>query len=396
MSNKAYELKFYGTEPEWTSIDLADSEKVEEAFSSAVRWYNYMADDDERRRWLLEYLKAKNYTKEQIQAIGQLPRVTIRYGDIPGVLGFDTGMYARLVSLGAPVPEAHLKSLDRAITHLLSRTLPKTEVVPSGVNIQQAIADNARHIIGNIESMFDRIATPKMAESGFSSQNLENFKEGKATATKSITEATVAIKTLLQSVKSIYCSKIINHYEPVLEELKQAISGSDPALQEAYSIYKPKILTLQKDFIENLLHECAAKIAFDKSSKPVRRKRQKAPADLVKKMTYCKESSELGLKSVGATKIIGAGKLVVFNTKTRVLSFFESESAHGLSVKGASIIGYDVKKSVGKKLRKPAKFFATINGKGWRAFKSEFEKIKSVEKASKPRINQDVVLYGVY
>jgi hypothetical protein len=167
-------------------------------------------------------------------------------------------------------------------------------------------------------------------------------------------------------------------------------------LKEGYSGYSKRSLAGIKQLIEDIIKNCAEKIANEKKTPTIRKKRRRSPIDVVKKLKYKKEDAEYAMISIVASKVVEAQKLVVFNTKYRAVTIYEADSSHGLSVKGTTIIGFDPKKSKTKRLRKPKDFFAKIKDKGIKVVRSTFESIRAVEKPATGRINQDTILYGVY
>ena len=204
------------------------------------------------------------------------------------------------------------------------------------------------------------------------------------------------IKNYIDGIKPMYCKKIIDYYTPIRDEICEVIGGKDPQLQEGYSAYSRVTLDNYNKLMTKIIDDCKSKI--DTTPRPVivRRKRRRPAIEVVKKLKYKKDDAAAGIVSIMPSKIVEAQKLVVYNSKYRTVTLYEAAGSQGLSVKGTSIINYDEKKSRTKKLRKPKDFFAKINNKGIRAFKSAFDAVKCVEKPAKGRINQDVVLYGVY
>jgi len=422
MSSNVLEYKIYGPEPTWDNIQLLDAEGIQTRFQKALSWYNYVPSEADRQDWLIEYMKNSNFPKSDIQIIKDLKKVSISYGQIPDMLGFDTGVFARLINLGAPVTLQHRKMLSEAIQFLLggkqstprtpqtgSDSTPAAKTTEKTHNIQAVIADNTRRIIGDLEKMCDEIYTPPTLESilipGESQNNLDSYLTSKAspekktgkTSTKS-TKAVVPdkLKTYLDQIKPIYCNKVVTHFQNAIKELECVLAHTDAELVEAYSVYPPETIKKLVDFVRKIIGECESRAAQAKSAAPARKKRRKPLSEIVKDLKFKKEDPTLKLQSILPSTIVECQKLVVYNTKTRVVSYFEANGANGISIKKSSIIGYDPKKSECKKLRKPEKFFTAIQGKGWRIFKSTFDSVKCTAKMSGKRINEDTILYGVY
>lgn len=367
------DIKIYGPEPSW-EIRFENDVDRKIAIGKAFNWYNYMSDAEEQHDWLVDYLKFKNYPTETISAIRNLAsdQINIGHNEIPGCIGVATGRVARMLTLGAPLDTADVQLLEMAIEHLKTKVRPVRKESGFKPNVQQYIDEQFAKIVDFLEHQCDHVLLEP----------------------KSKTVADVA--TYISSVKNIYCKRIVDHYTPMYNEICAAIDGSDLELKEGYSGYSKRSLAGLKQLIEDIIKNCANKIASDKKIPTVRKKRRRSPIDVVKKLKYKKEDAEYAMISIVASKVVEAQKLVVFNTKYRAVTIYEADSSHGLSVKGTTIIGFDPKKSKTKRLRKPKDFFAKIKDKGIKVVRSTFESVRAVEKPATGRINQDTILYGVY
>jgi len=173
-----------------------------------------------------------------------------------------------------------------------------------------------------------------------------------------------------------------------------ALSGEDEQLTEAYEyLGKRQLRKLQKGLDDILT---VVKDHYLKNQKPRKTRTAKFdPAKAIKKINYMKSCDELGVKSIDPVKIIGAKKLVVFNTKYRYLQVFESSSHDGLMVKGSTIHNFDKDLSLMKTLRQPKDVLPKI--KGIRSFNNNWSNIKTKErKVSSGRIGQHTILVQAY
>jgi hypothetical protein len=381
------DLKIYGDEPSWQPSYKDDADR-RCAILKALNWYNYMSDAREHKKWLIDYLKSNQYDKQIIENISRLlpEQIEISREDMPNTNGFKTGTFARMISMGAPLDEYDINNLKNAICFLNDKSVNthRTSVSPRQ-NVQRNIEDNFSKIVEYFEIKCDDVLTNRKTIS----QSIKDISKNQKT---SIDE----VRDYLSSVKTIYCKKIIEHYDSLYCEICDVIKGNDTQLVEGYSCYSSTSLKNLKVFLEQIISECKQKINTAPKTTRIRKKRRKPPAEIVKKLKYKKDDTELGLVSILPSKIVDCQKLVVYNTKLRTITLYEADSAHGLSIKGTTVIGYDEKKSKTKKIRKPKDFFQKISNKGIRAFKTTFDSIKCVEKPAKGRINSDTILYGVY
>lgn len=380
------DLKIYGDEPTWETVYNNDADR-QCALIKALNWYNNTSDARDQKKWLIEYMASKQYSKETIDNVNRVPaeQMILTNQDVSGFIYFKTGTIARMVTMGAPLDAKDIESLEISIAHINKRgkKLNETALHPKQ-NVQKNIDDNFSKILEFLELRCDDTVT--------SQKTIRNSIKDINTSKNCIEDVSEYIK----NIKPMYCKKIIDYYSSTYTEICEVIKGEDDELRQGYSCYSKTNIENYKTLLEKIISVCQNKI--DTAPKPIviRKKRRKPPIEVVKKLKYLKQDAATGLVSVAASKIVDAQKLVVYNSKLRTVTIFEADSSHGLSVKGTTIVGFDDKKSKTKKLRKPKEFFSKINGKGIRAFKNAFDSVKSVEKPAKGRINADVILYGVY
>ncbi|MGY8867701.1 MAG: hypothetical protein ACKVJK_19020, partial [Methylophagaceae bacterium] len=89
----------------------------------------------------------------------------------------------------------------------------------------------------------------------------------------------------------------------------------------------------------------------------------------------------------------------VYTVKTRKIGKYIAEDIYGnittLGVKGTTIIGYDIHKSVQKTLRKPLEQLATLNKAGKVQIRKYMDDIKTTETKLNGRINDQTILLKV-
>ena len=112
-------------------------------------------------------------------------------------------------------------------------------------------------------------------------------------------------------------------------------------------------------------------------------------------MKFKKEDTEYGIKSISAASIVNAQELWVFNTKYRKVQVYRAEDPKGLSVKGTSIIGWDVEKSGSKMMRKPEQIMAYPT-MGKREINNAFKALTTMQQKVNGRINEECVLLKVF
>lgn len=119
-----------------------------------------------------------------------------------------------------------------------------------------------------------------------------------------------------------------------------------------------------------------------KDSMPTTKEINKA----VKTIKYKKEDSQLDLKSVNITKIVGAKKAILFNTKYKTCSIFYASNDGTLTLSGSSIHGYDDEKSFRRIIKNPKQFFKLPDV--YKAFELEKTTLNKVTS----RISNDIMI----
>lgn len=170
-----------------------------------------------------------------------------------------------------------------------------------------------------------------------------------------------------------------NHFKRIHKEIKKAYSdikkGKDTDLAEGYSSYTKedleKILKFYKKIIDNMKlikdNEKKAKAQRSKKKKTSPRKK-----NVLKFFKYLKHSDEYRLTSEPANKIIGASKVLTFDTKTQVLSLYVAEDEKkGLDIYRTAIKGFSEKFSGFKRVGSRRNALDNCN----RANKNQVEKV---------------------
>ncbi len=129
-----------------------------------------------------------------------------------------------------------------------------------------------------------------------------------------------------------------------------------------------------------------------------RKKRQaksKTPEQLVSKVKYEKKNEEFKLTSVSPTDIIGASKLIVFNTKYRELTIYTTLDPAGFIIKGTTIQNFSKDSSKSKKVRKPENILPVVKTSGIREINKHFTDLNTKSKTPTGRLNSNTIIMKV-
>ena len=196
-----------------------------------------------------------------------------------------------------------------------------------------------------------------------------------------------------REVKSVQSSMIAEEFEPVLQELSDAYDKKDEQLVEGYDFLTRPQLKKFRDLIQSIVDICKQHSKLSKAVRKPRRKKSRTPGQIIKKLQFCDRCNTYGLTSIDPRKIVGANKVVVFNTKYKKLAIFEaSPLVDGLSVKGTTIVGFDDKKSRERTVRKPEQIVKDCATSGIRVINNRYNSLKTKESVPTGRMNKHCVI----
>jgi hypothetical protein len=187
----------------------------------------------------------------------------------------------------------------------------------------------------------------------------------------------------------------IRHYKSVQEELRELVEDKTEDLVEGYSHLTPKKQKAFYKFICDLISDTEKFLLSKKATRKTRVKKPTPALKQVSKVLYLPSSSEYKIASVSPEKMVGADQLYLFNTKTRQMKYLVSDRRNGFEVKGSTIIGFDVKNSFKKMLRKPEDYIATLAKATKSKALKELRSLKTKESETDGRINRDTIILKV-
>jgi hypothetical protein len=183
------------------------------------------------------------------------------------------------------------------------------------------------------------------------------------------------------------------HYNSLLNELTE----TNKVAKEYYAHLKPRQKSSYVGFLKKLLADCDTYLANSRKSAKVRkpRKRKIKTADqLAAKVQFKENDPSLKLVSVSPASIHGASACWLYNTKRRRLTYLEAGGTGSLTLKGTTILRFDPKVSMTKRIRKPEQIVDLLAGTKAAMLKA-FSKLKVKEIAAKGRLNKDTLILKV-
>lgn len=310
-----------GYEPTLKDNVFVSNEDQFSEVEKAMYWYRQNFKLVKSKQWIVDYFTEQGRTSDAV--------LCVRAGksEIKSI-----APYCRLLSRGW-TPDANYKTLiDKGLLELLMscKSAPST----SEINIKNRIQAKADVLLCEFEPILDCLYECVIS----------NKKKNCG---------------LVDWIKKIEWNRpiiniVVSRIDQSLTDLRLAQSKTDSQLSEGYSYLKPKgikkIIT-ELESAKQQFENCIVSIQVNK--KP-RKQKIKSPEQLVKNIKYCEKSSEYAIDSCDPCGIIGSHSVLMFNTKNKKATLLVAiEPTKGLTIKGSTVIGFSVDKSMEKIVRKP-------------------------------------------
>lgn len=362
-----YEGGINGSEPSFdASMQLWDMSKRRDAMCGALNYYNAKWTADHRRKVLAKHMHTIHSGKN-------IDLSLLSDAEIPQTLTAMVMMGVR----GYQFSESDLIYISNTFHNLtsicMSRKIQAAEKSQSAV--QKSIVDRVDEQLSKYIAAIDG--------------KIDIFIVGGCSGFVSLSSWFAE-----QNVKALYAKRIAEYYTRDRDNTLAALNKTDPDMVEGYCCFSTVKL--------RNLHIMYAAIVRDaetwaegkvKERKP-QKKRSKSVESQFKRFKYLDRFPELKLDSVRPEKILGAGNVWLYNTKTRQLSYYQAKNSDGLTVKGTTIQNFNETASGSKKLRKPEKSIPLVMG-GQRAAEKAFGLITSKRQDVNGRTNPFTIILRV-
>jgi len=363
--------KYTGPEPEWPAESADwDGEKFDSRLRKSFYYYNYYYSQKDCKKYVVEWLQRNSkLTTEEIRAFN-------RAGD--RLLPMTVCSLIMAHRQGMPFRGRHIEFIINSVQEVIDKAEPEV-IALAAVDkpkahvptIQDRLNEKTSEIIGELEGVFDDVAT------------------GVKNPTK-LYDFLVA-NNVAQSQ--------LGKYEAVYSKRKAELVGAqgkeDAQLKEGYSHLKAADFKRIIAWIDDLLLAVDQYRGVKKATKKARVKKAPSKEKQVAKLKYAKSDASLKMVSINPADIIGASELWVYNSKTRKLGKYVAAAYKQLSIKGTSIEGFDTDKSTSKTLRKPDEKLKEFAKAGKVQLRKFLDDIKATETKLTGRISVDWLLLKV-
>ena len=307
------------------------------------------------------------------------------------------GKYMYILNHGGDIPDDVMPSLMPALEKVINEEDAKTaaatkesEYIASkekgpkdidstpkvAITIQDRLRDKAREIAGEVEGWIDDFCMDKKIPVKTVEDFINLFKSNDLKAPH------------MRHIREIFARRTA--------EIAEALEGKDKDLVEAYSNYTKPELKKCDTFNKNLLKACDMMQEVAKVERVPRKKKPVSQEKVVSKLKFKKDDKALGIVSLNPVHIIGSKEVWCFDTKTRKLIKYVADDLAGpISIKGASLIGYNEAKSSSKTLRKPATQLAEFKKCGKVQLRSFMDDIGTISITPNGRMNENCVILKI-
>ena len=354
MANRLVQVS---TEPLASKISF-ERDDYNSALINSMNWYTTEKDRKTAKKYLNDYMvKAGNFDHARMTSVLD--------SDIIPTYGW----VARIAIKGGKLSSKHIGGLNEYLEELLKKYAPKPQVsVQPRVSIQESIQNKVTSYLGELDAVVDSLVTGEVSEFN-----------------------------LLADLKARHlpqqCGPAIEEWtKGQLREFIEVYQTKDAQVKEGYSNIDRKVLKNLIKVLGSFIEAVEKYYYFKKANRKPREKKARPPSVQVKGLKYKNKDDELGIESVSATEIVGAMQVWCFNTKTRKLTLYKTDSASGIQVKGTSLQNYDPDMSLQKTLRKPAEQLQQLLSAGKIQLRKYMDTIKAAAQKPSGRINADTLI----
>lgn len=341
-----------------TPVAKYGSKEYENEFFSKFLVYSEKITDEQAKQYILQYVKTKNKNSE-------------KYSSLQSKKYNPYGIYVKMDIDGIKLPTVEQKSLDQFIQDL--DKLNTDRLIKKEQNRKEKIIKDSKQIckiLGDLNLFIDT--------------QIELILSNKKT-NKNIIDIVIGY-----NISNNIRQPIVDFLTTILVEVKLAKAKKDEQLTEAYSYMTKKQLEIYIDLLNDILNKINT-ISVTVVRKP-RKVKPKKPEQLVKNLHIQEECETLAIFSVTKTDIIGANVLYTYNTKTRFLTQYLSDS--GFSIKGVRLC--NVQSAIKKKVRKPELLFAQINQKNRKFMESLWDSVKAKKLPTNIRLSKVCIILSAF
>ena len=191
----------------------------------------------------------------------------------------------------------------------------------------------------------------------------------------------------------------ISHVKPMIEgwllDYEDAYHKRCEQAVEGYSHLKKSTLNHRIKVCKAMLEDLERIRSATKATRNVKVKRPKAVDKQVARVQYKKEDNDYKIVSINPIQIPTKTRLYAFNTKSKMVIEYVTESVNGFEISGSTIKNFSKGLSRTICLRKPLDFLPIVLQKTPKQIDAAWQTLKTKTKVPNGRINKDTILLRV-
>ena len=191
----------------------------------------------------------------------------------------------------------------------------------------------------------------------------------------------------------------ISHVKPMIEgwllDYEDAYHKRCDQAVEGYSHLKRSVLNQRIKICTAMLEDLERIRSATKASRNVKIKRPTSIDKQVAKVQYKKEDNDFKIVSINPIQIPSKTRLYAFNTRSKMIIEYVTESVNGFEISGSTIKNFSKVSSRTVCLRKPLDFLPIVLQKTPKQINDAWKTLKTKTKVPNGRINKDTILLRV-
>ena len=191
----------------------------------------------------------------------------------------------------------------------------------------------------------------------------------------------------------------ISHVKPMIEgwllDYEDAYYKRCDQAVEGYSHLKRSALNHRIKVCKAMLEDLERIRSATKATRNVKVKRPKSVDKQVARVQYKKEDNDFKIVSINPIQIPTKSRLYAFNTKSKMVIEYITESVNGFEISGSTIKNFSKGLSRTICLRKPLDFLPIVLQKTPKQIDAAWQTLKTKTKVPNGRINKDTILLRV-
>ena len=405
---------FIGLEPDWKDSEKWTAEQYYRERARTPYWYSYYYKAKDFIPWVVDWMKANDYTNEQIKSY----KAAEDWRTKSTLAG-----YVRALTKGMPENHEGLTAYFETLPGVTATYMSDASVsvrkeleiiIEAGSKIKAEKKVEQEIVSTKYKPSIKQLLFNKSLEM---SDKIEDFVESFDGSSSMLTKFDPQRMLLIVGAKPNHAKIIASYYKPAFNDFSELVNPPNTKKmneveKDLYEQLKEGYSHLSKDAIKNqfkmyktIMDACDNIVLKGKVTRKPRKKKIISAEKQVKNFKYLDHHSETKSISVNPADLVGANIAIVYNSKTRKLGVYHASNVDpmglkregsGFSVKGTTIQGFNEEKSVCKTLRKPVEQLAKFKNIAKRSLNKEFDAINSVEVKMNGRFNAHSLIIKVF